>query len=51
MEKTVELWDAYNADGTKAGFDLIRGEDIPKGYFHAVAEVFVLHEDGDILLM
>ena len=29
MEKTVELWDAYNADGTKAGFDLIRGEDIP----------------------
>ena len=49
--KTVELWDAYNADGTKAGFDLIRGEDIPKGYFHAVAEVFVMHEDGEILLM
>lgn len=51
MKNTVELWDAYNADGTKAGFDLVRGEDIPKGYFHAVAEVFVMHEDGDILLM
>ncbi len=49
--KTVELWDAYNADGTKAGFDLVRGEDIPKGYFHKVAEVFVMHEDGEILLM
>ena len=49
--KKVELWDAYNADGTKAGFDLVRGEDIPKGYYHAVAEVFVMHEDGDILLM
>lgn len=49
--KTVELWDAYNPDGTKAGFDLIRGEDIPKGYLHAVAEVFVMHEDGDILVM
>ena len=51
MEKKVELWDAYNEDGTKAGFDLVRGEDIPKGYFHAVAEVFVMHEDGDILVM
>lgn len=49
--KKVELWDAYNADGTKAGFDLVRGEDIPKGYYHAVSEVFVMHEDGDILLM
>lgn len=47
----AELWDAYNADGTKAGFDLVRGEDIPAGYKHAVAEVFVMHKDGDILLM
>ncbi len=51
MKKTVELWDAYNADGTKAGFDLVRGEDIPEGYFHGVSEVFVMHEDGDILVM
>ncbi len=51
MKKTLELWDAYNADGTKAGFDLIRGEDIPLGFLHAVAEVFVMHKDGDILLM
>ncbi len=47
----MELWDAYNADGTLAGVDLVRGEKIPEGLRHAVAEVFVLHRDGSILLM
>lgn len=47
----MEIWDAYNQDGTLAGVDLIRGEEIPKGLRHGVAEVFVMHEDGTILLM
>lgn len=50
MEK-IEIWDAYNADGTLAGVELVRGEIIPEGLRHAVAEVFVLHQDGTILLM
>lgn len=47
----IELWDAYHADGTLAGCDLVRGEKIPNGLKHAVAEVFVMHKDGSILLM
>lgn len=47
----IELWDAYYEDGTLAGSDLIRGGEIPKGLRHAVAEVFVLHKDGAVLLM
>lgn len=47
----MEIWDAYNPDGTLAGVDLIRGEEIPKGLRHGVAEIFVMHEDGTILLM
>lgn len=47
----IETWDAYNEDETLAGIDLVRGEKIPKGLKHAVAEVFVLHTDGTILLM
>lgn len=47
----MEIWDAYNKDGTLAGVDLIRDEEIPKGLRHGVAEVFVIHEDGTILLM
>lgn len=50
-ENVPELWDAYLADGTLAGKVLIRGEQIPEGLYHAVAEVFVLHADGSVLLM
>lgn len=46
----VEFWDAYYGDGTLAGCDLIRGEKIPDGLRHAVAEVFVMHRDGTVLM-
>lgn len=50
-KQNIELWDAYYPDGTLAGCDLIRGEKIPAGLRHVVAEVFVMHKDGTILLM
>ena len=46
-----EIWDAYNADGTLAGFDLVRGEPIPDGCYHLVVEIIVQHDDGTVLLM
>lgn len=45
----MELWDAYKADGTLAGFNLIRGEKIPAGFFHMVCEAVIQHADGDFL--
>lgn len=50
-KQNIEFWDAYYPDGTLAGCDLVRGEKIPEGLKHAVAEVFVMHKDGTILLM
>ncbi len=47
----MEIWDAYYADFTKAGFDLVRGEPIPDGLRHLVCEVLVRHVDGSYLLM
>lgn len=47
----MELWDAYKADGTLVGFDLIRGEKIPTGCYHMVCEAVIQHVDGDYLLM
>lgn len=46
----MEIWDAYLADGSLAGIDIIRGEKIPEGLLHGVSEIFVLHIDGTILL-
>lgn len=50
-ETGPELWDAYLADETVTGETLVRGEPIPEGLHHAVAEVFVMHTDGFVLLM
>ena len=47
----MELWDAYNAAGYPLGRDLVRGEAIPAGCHHVVAEVTVRHTDGSFLLM
>ena len=47
----MEIWDAYNEDGSLAGCDLVRGEPIPAGLCHLVSEVLVQHMDGSYLLM
>lgn len=47
----MEIWDAYKNDGTLAGFDLVRDQPIPKGFYHLVCEVLVKHKDGSYLLM
>lgn len=47
----MEIWDAYKADGSLAGCDLIRGEPVPEGLCHLVCEVLVQHTDGSFLLM
>lgn len=47
----MELWDGYKEDGSLGERDLVRGEPIPKGYYHLVSEVLVKHIDGSYLVM
>ena len=47
----MEIWDAYNKDGTLAGVDIVRGEPIPEGLYFLAVEILVRHTDGDYLLM
>lgn len=47
----MEIWDAYHANSSLAGFDLIRGEKIPQNYYHLVCEAIIQHTDGEYLLM
>lgn len=51
VPEKAELWDAYYADGTLAGKDLVRGEDVPEGLYHMVCEILVRHKDGSFLVM
>jgi len=48
----MELWDAYDREFRLIpDVTLIRGEPIPKGVYHLVCDVIVMHEDGNYLLM
>ena len=49
--RRMEIWDAYYADGTLAGQDLVRGKPIPDGLYHLVVAIIVQHADGSLLLM
>ncbi len=46
-----EIWDAYDRNEEKLGFDIVRGDIIPEGVYHMVCETIVRHKDGTILLM
>lgn len=50
-KKKLEIWDGYDENECMIGYDLIRGEPIPKGMFHLVSEIIVKHKTGEYLLM
>lgn len=45
-----ELWDARDREGNLLGFDLVRGEPIPKGVWHLVVEILSVTTDGRVLI-
>jgi len=45
-----ELWDAYDRQGRRLGFDLVRGKPLPKGVYHLVAEIYAVTRDGQVLV-
>ena len=46
----AELWDAYLANGEKAGRLLAREAPVPAGLFHIICDVWVKHTDGSYLV-
>lgn len=45
-----EIWDAYDRDGKKLGFDQLRDEPIPKGVYHIVVEIYTITEINEVLI-
>ena len=45
-----ELWDACDREGNPLGFDLVRGEPVPAGVWHLVAEIYSVTRDGRMLV-
>ena len=47
----MEKWDLYDEKGRLSGSSMVRGEPIPKGFYHLVSDILVRHTDGEYLLM
>lgn len=45
-----ELWDAYDREGRPLGFSVVRGEPMPEGVYHLVAEIYAVTRDGRVLV-
>lgn len=46
----MEIWDAYDQDEQKLGFDLVRDEPVAKGVYHVVVEIYTVTQDKEILV-
>lgn len=46
----MELWDLYNARRELTGRDHIRGEEMPKGYYHLVVHIWIRNSKGAYLI-
>lgn len=45
-----EFYDAYDQDGNFLGYSLVRGEPVPEGVWHLVAEILSVTTDGRVLV-
>ena len=46
----MELWDACDREGNRLGFDVVRGDPLPEGVWHLVAEIYAITLDGRVLI-
>ena len=46
----MELWDLYNEHRELIGRDHIRGEEVPKGFYHLVVHIWIRNTKGEYLI-
>ena len=47
---TMEIWDAYDKNENKLGFNLYRDKPVPKNVYHLVVENYVFSRSGKVLV-
>ena len=48
--ESKEIWDLYNEKRELTGRDQVRGEEIPRGYYHLVVHVWIRNRCGKYLI-
>lgn len=46
----VERWDLYDAQGNLTGKTMLRGEDVPVGFYHLAVHIWPMNSKGEFLV-
>lgn len=46
----MEIWEILDENGNKTGDTMIKGQQIPEGYYHLGADVWIINSEGKILI-
>ena len=46
----MELFDAFDENGNALGFEIVRGDTIPKGIYHKIVQIYTIDENNRILI-
>lgn len=49
-KESVEIWDAYDAQENKLGYDIFRGDTLQNDVYHIAVEIYVFSRDGNVLI-
>ena len=45
-----EIWDLYDAQGNRTGKTMMRGEEVPAGFYHLAVHIWPMNPRGDFLI-
>ena len=43
----LEIWDILDKEGNKTGKTMQKGEELPEGFYHQGADIWILNSDFD----
>lgn len=46
----MEIWDILDEDGNKTGKTMVKGEKVPKGFYHLGADIWIVNSENKILI-
>ena len=46
----LEIWDILDKEGNKTGKTMQKGEELPEGFYHQGADIWILNSENKILM-
>lgn len=46
----MEIWDILDENGNKTGRTMVKGEEVPEGFYHLGADIWIINSENKILI-